>query len=199
MRNTLQSSLFDRWFEELCRIKHYSLRTVVSTSGERLASKSLPDKGGVYTFWWTGQNSILKSQKCNRNIALKGPSGKPVTLIIDDTWLGIDSNLPIPLYVGKTAANISVRIGKHLMLNSKRMFPLGLTAMKRKAPTTTCQLRAGIEHMFPTEKDTRNMILDNVGLSYIELHEEANSANRFYLEDLAIGRMKPAINVDVER
>ena len=44
-----------------------------------------------------------------------------------------------------------------------------------------------------------DLILDNVGLSYVLLDKDINAANRFYLEDLAIGLMRPPINVDVER
>ena len=49
------------------------------------------------------------------------------------------------------------------------------------------------------ESDTRTLILDNVGLSYVILPDDGNAANRFYLEDLAIGLMRPPLNVDTER
>ncbi len=199
MRNTLQSHLFERWYEELCRIKINSLKDIVYSNNVRLISNRLLKKGGIYTFWWTGKITMLASNKSNRNIILKGAGGKSIKLLIDDGWLGIESNLPVPLYVGKNASDLSKRIGQHLRLNSKRMFPIGTNIHKRKAPTTSCQLRAGIEHIFPNEKDTRNLILENIGLSYVELHGAEHSANRFYLEDLAIGRMKPVINVDIER
>jgi hypothetical protein len=44
-----------------------------------------------------------------------------------------------------------------------------------------------------------NLILENIGLSYVSLDGDANAANRFYLEDLAIGLMRPPFNVDIER
>ena len=53
--------------------------------------------------------------------------------------------------------------------------------------------------MFPAEEDTRTLILDNIGLSTVALDGDENSANRFYLEDLAIGLMRPPLNVDIER
>jgi len=56
---------------------------------------------------------------------------------------------------------------------------------------TTCQLRAGVEHMFPDEADPRTLILENVGLAVVELDGDYHAANRFYLEDLAIGLMRP--------
>ena len=71
--------------------------------------------------------------------------------------------------------------------------------MKPKAPTTSCQLRAGIDRLFPREENTRGIVLKHVGLSFVELDGNVNAANRFYLEDMAIGRMCPALNVDVER
>jgi len=53
--------------------------------------------------------------------------------------------------------------------------------------------------MFPSETDTRTLILDNVGLSFVELDGDDHAANRFYLEDLAVGLMRPPLNVDIER
>ena len=141
-----------RWFEELCRIRYLSLRETAIPGFSRILHGRLPTEGGVYAFWWTGKTSILKSKKCNRFLELKGPGGSPVLLKIDNAWLGIDTKLPIPLYVGKNAANISKRIGQHLRLQDKRMFPLGGNAKKMKAPTTSCQLRAGLEHLFPVKK-----------------------------------------------
>lgn len=79
------------------------------------------------------------------------------------------------------------------------MLPRGGDAKKAQRPTTSCQLRGGVEHLFPDLEDTRTLILDNIGLSYIELSGDANAANRFYLEDLAIGLMHPPLNVDIER
>jgi hypothetical protein len=48
-------------------------------------------------------------------------------------------------------------------------------------------------------KHTRDLILDNVGLSWVVLDGDEQAANRFYLEDLAIGLMRPILNIDVER
>ena len=70
---------------------------------------------------------------------------------------------------------------------------------KGRHPTTSCQLRAGIDHLFPNEADTRSMVLQNVGVSFVALPGDDNAANRFYLEDLAIGLMRPPLNVDIER
>jgi hypothetical protein len=39
----------------------------------------------------------------------------------------------------------------------------------------------------------------NVGLSWVALNGNDEAANRFCLEDLAIGLMRPILNIDVER
>jgi hypothetical protein len=194
----LQSGNLGRWFEELCRIRHRKLRYVIVSTGTRIATGKLPRKGGVYAFWWTGPLEILRNQ-ANRSIVLPGPNKRPVALEFDDEWLGLSTELPVPLYIGKTAGSIAKRIGQHIRLSEARLLPLGLSEQKQKRPTTSCQLRAGVEHIFPYERDTRALILDNVGLSYVVLDGDEHAAHRFYLEDLAIGMMHPPFNVDIER
>ena len=73
--------------------------------------------------------------------------------------------------------------------------PPGRGAEKAERPTTSCQLRAGIEHLFPNVADTRALTLDNVGLSFVVLTGDDHAANRFYLEDMAIGLMRPPLNM----
>lgn len=199
MPATLQGGSLGRWFEELCRIKHARLLDVVSLKKTQLRPGILPKQGGVYAFWWIGSKNLLMTPPCNRNIALKGPGGDHVIIKINDEWLGLSTGLPIPLYVGKSASKINKRIGQHLMLSKKRILSIAGGILKAKPPTTSCQLRAGIEHLFPKEKDTRSLILKNIGLSYVLIDGADNAANRFYLEDMAIGLMHPPLNVDVER
>jgi len=191
-----------RWFEELCRIKHEKLKDVVSPSGNcyRLRSGSLPKQGGVYAFWWTGSRDVLRSKQFNRTLNLHGPGGRTVEISVDDEWLGLDANLPVPLYIGKNAQSLSSRIGQHLLLGTpQRIFPTTIGSQRHKAPTTSCQLRAGFEHFFLSEKNPLELIFQNVGLSYVLLDGDDNGVNRFYLEDLAIGLMRPPFNVDIER
>jgi hypothetical protein len=194
----LRSGSLGRWFEQLCRIRRETLREITVSTGTRVATGKLPRKGGVYTFWWTGPLEILRDQ-ANRSIILPGPNERAVALEFDDEWLGLSTGLPVPLYVGKTATGIAQRIGLHLRLKTERMLAPGKGAAKHKPPTTTCQLRAGVEHIFPHERDTRTLMLDNVGLSYVVLDGDEHAAHRFYLEDLAIGMMHPPFNVDIER
>ena len=122
-----------------------------------------------------------------------------IRLQIDDEWLGLSTELPIPMYVGKTASGLGKRIGQHLRLAKPRILQPDGGPEKTPRPTTSCQLRAGIEDLFPSETDTRAIVLDNVGISFVELDGDDHAANRFYLEDLAIGLMRPPLNVDIER
>jgi len=199
MATTIHGGSIGRWFEELCRITHRSLRTLVVDNATSLRPNSLPRTGGVYVFWWTGDVNILCHSACNRDLILPGPGGRDVHLRVDDEWLGISTNLPVPLYAGKNADSIAKRVGSHLRLAQRRMLPLGGGANKAPRPTTLCQLRAGVEHLFPNEADSRSLTLENVGLSYVVLNGDDHAANRFYLEDLAIGLMRPPFNVDIER
>jgi len=200
MRACLDGGSLGRWFEQLCRIRHTQIREMTVRNGTRLRNDNdrLPDCSAIYAFWWTGGGRLLRSKHCRRDMILKGPGGKDVLLHINDDWLGLRTDLPIPLYVGKTAAGLRNRINQHLLLARQRILPRGQGAAKAKAPTTSCQLRAGIEHLFPDSPDTREIVLQNVGLSYVELDGEKHAANRFYLEDMAIGRMRPPFNVDIE-
>jgi hypothetical protein len=170
-----------RWFEKLCRLDHFQLREVVALDFKRLRPRALPSLGGVYAFWWTGPKDLLCSERCNRLIKLAGPGGRSVLIEIDDEWLGLDTSLP------------------NLRLSEERMLSLSGGPTKSPRPTTSCQLRWGVEHLFPNETDTRALILENVGLSYVRLHGDENAANRFYLEDLAVGLMRPPLNIDIER
>ena len=162
-------------------------------------SGALPSKGAVYAFWWTGDLEILRTDRCNRHIELAGPGGRPVAIEIDDEWLGYSAGLPIPLYVGKTADSLAKRVGQHLRLKDIRTTSLFEGTRKQPRPTTSCQLRAGVEHLFPAMANTRDLVLDNIGLSYVVLDGDHHAANRFYLEDLGVGLMRPALNIDIER
>lgn len=188
-----------RWHEQLCRIQILKLRDVAANDGRSVQARRLPQKGGVYCFWWTGSLGLLCGSDCNRHIELHGPGGRPVALLLDDEWLGLQAGFPIPLYVGKNADSMAKRVGQHLRLQDDRVTPIFEGSRKQARPTTSCQARAGIEHLFPQMTDTRSLVLDNIGLSWVELDSDEQAANRFYLEDLAIGLMRPILNIDVER
>lgn len=197
MKASVQGGSLERWFEELCRLKVNALKDLTIPTGMRLKPRILPTAGGVYAFWWTGFTKLLRNS--HRDLSLIGPGGRRINLHISDDWFGLDTELPVPLYVGKTAANLQKRIGQHLLLKTERALLLNKGTEKAKPPTTSCQLRAGIDHLFPNEPNTRTLVLENIGLSYVVLDGDLHPANRFYLEDMAIGHMRPPLNVDIER
>ncbi len=196
---TVHAGLQLRWFEQLCRIQVQRLRSVVTPRGGRIVSGTLPGSGGVYCFWWTGDLKPLDPPACNRHMEVVSPGGRVVPLEFDDEWLGVKAGLPIPPYVGKNADSIAARVAGHLMLGKDRVTPLFEERRKQRRPTISCQARAGVEHLFPRMPKTRDLMLDNVGLSWVALDGDDHAANRFFLEDLAIGLMRPILNVDVER
>ena len=104
MAFSISGGSLGRWFEQLCRIEFPRLGDSAAPSKSKLLPRSMPDHGGVYAFWWMTGPSLLRSRACNRTIVLKGPAGRHVPLVIDDEWLGTDTKLPIPMYVGKTAS-----------------------------------------------------------------------------------------------
>jgi hypothetical protein len=188
-----------RVFEELCRLKFSHVSEILQAGGTKVNSQALPDRGGVYAFWWTGDYSLLDSPKTSKTIKLKGPAGRQVDISINNFWTDPIGEFPIPLYVGKTADSLRKRIGLHLRLKEARSVRDIVDGKRSQKPTTTCQLRSGIDHLFPKKADTRNELMLCVGLSFVELHGDQFAADRFYIEDLAIGLMKPMFNVDIER
>ena len=63
--------------------------------------------------------------------------------------------------------------------------------------TSSCQLRAGIEHLFKNK--TRSSLEEKLKHFGISFYPETDFINRFYLEDLAIGYYRPWFNLDSER
>lgn len=188
-----------RWFEMLCRIQVPTIRSITLDHGRALRASRIPGKGGVYCFWWTGDTARLTTDECSRALTLHGPSGRPVAVVFDDEWLGLSTKAPIPLYVGKSADSLAKRVGQHLMLGRERAIPTFAGDRKQPRPTTSCQLRAGIDQLFPSLPSTRDLVLDSVGVSFVALGGDTHAVNRFYLEDLAIGMMRPPLNIDIER
>lgn len=197
--STVHAGTLQRWYEALCRISHPILRPLFGDTLRGLRPGALPSAGAVCCFWWTGPLALFDPAQCNRRSELPGPGRRYAAIQLDDEWLGIDAGLPVPLNVGKTADNVAKRVGQHIRIMDVRTTPQFHGSRKQPRPTTGCQLRAGVEHLFPRMADTRAFILDNVGLSYVEMDGDQHAANRFYLEDYAIGLMRPALNIDIER
>jgi len=199
---TVHPGSIERMMECLCRIRVSPLGDVFRPHGAAYAldgkAEEPPHFGGVYAYWWTGAPELLAQME--RRVIFHGPGGRDVEVVVDDEWLGLDARQPVPLYVGKTADSIRRRMGLHLRLGSiGRILPAGRGLKKAKAPTTSCQLRAGIERVFPRDDEPLRLIREHVGMSYVALDGDEHAANRFYLENLAIGRMRPLLNMDVER
>jgi hypothetical protein len=170
-----------------------SIRTVRAIYAERAAP--LPNGPGVYAFWWVGdRQSLLRS---NRHVVLKGPSGQLVDVEYRDWW---PKDLSFPcLYVGK-----STNIKKRFSLHIKRRCPGRLHQphpenWKATPNTTSCQLRWGIEHIFPQENDPLTVVLDRVGFSYSTDFPDNAIAERFFEEDRLVGAWRPWFNIDSER
>ena len=155
----------------------------------------VPEKPGVYAFWWIGELQVLLDS--NRTMKVKGPGGNPQNIYLGDWWPD-DLHYPC-LYVGRST-NLRQRIQRHVMASKvERLHHIPSDGTKQKPETTTCQLRYGIEHIFPKDKEPLNKIFNQVGYSYRTEFGENAVAERFYTEDLLIGTWRPWFNVDSER
>jgi hypothetical protein len=90
MASSIAGGSLGRWFEQLCRIRHQTLRSIVTERNEALAPRALPAHGGVYAFWWTGELSLLSAPDCNRDLILVGPKAHSVHLM---SGFGVASTL----------------------------------------------------------------------------------------------------------
>jgi hypothetical protein len=155
----------------------------------------LPGDPGVYAFWWLGERATLLS--ANRHIVLKGPREQLVDVEYRDWW---PKELVYPcLYVGKTT-NMRKRFSLHI----KRDCPGRLHAAhpehwKAVPKTTSCQLRWGIEHVFPNEPEPLGIIFRSIGFSYRTDFPDNAIAERFFEEDRLAGTWRPWFNIDSER
>lgn len=162
---------------------------------------NLPEKPGVYAFWWMGERMDLLS--ANREIILAGPGGDDIKIVYEDWW---HQKRDYPcLYIGKST-NIKNRFSKHLRRGSKeRLHYIADDNRKVKPVATTCQLRHGIEHVFKNHTNPLDLIMENVGFSYIlDFSENTDYSKnqvvvRFFMEDLLIGKWRPWFNIDSER
>ena len=160
--------------------------------GQRI---DIPEKPGVYAFWWTGDLKELLN--ANRHIVFKGPAGQPVDVEFIDWW---PPEIEYPcLYVGKST-NIKRRFSMHIKRKCRgRLHEIPVTNEKQKPKTTSCQLRYGIEHIFKEQQNPLDIIFEKVGFSYKINFSENAIAERFFTEDRLIGTWRPWFNVDSER
>jgi hypothetical protein len=156
----------------------------------------LPDIPGVYAFWWLGDKDELLN--ANTHMMLKGPGGESMSVEYRDWW---PSELKYPcLYVGKTT-RIKNRFSMHIRNGtSGRMHESPNEKNEKIKPkTTSCQLRFGIEHVFNNEKKPLKLIHENIGFSYEVIDGDNAIVERFFKEDLLIGKWRPWFNIDSER
>jgi hypothetical protein len=155
----------------------------------------IPSKPGVYAFWWIGRrDDLLKS---NRTVLLKGPNEVRMPVEYRDWW---PDELIYPcLYVGKST-NLRKRFGLHIKSNSRGRLHVPHVEHHKATPnTTSCQLRWGIEHIFPSESDPLGLIRSSVGFSYRDDFADNAIAERFFEEDRLVGTWRPWFNIDSER
>jgi hypothetical protein len=158
--------------------------------------RDVPDCPGVYAFWWIGEKATLLA--ANRTVLVKGSKRRRVQITYGDWW---PETLAYPcLYIGKTTS-LKDRFALHIMSGSpKRLHKAHKKHHKAPPKTSSCQLRWGIEHIFPQETTPLSVIKESVGFSYQTDFPEANAvAERFFLEDLLVGQWRPWFNLDSER
>jgi hypothetical protein len=169
------------------------IQSVQSISADR--NRSLPEIPGVYAFWWIGNRETLL--RANRKIVLKGPGGQLVDVEYGNWWSDV---LEYPcLYVGKST-NIRKRFGLHLKTGTTgRLHEPDPAHRKVKPRTSSCQLRWGIEHIFPNEIDPLSLIATSVGFSFRTEFSGNATVERFFEEDRLVGAWRPWFNIDSER
>ncbi|MDZ4050349.1 MAG: GIY-YIG nuclease family protein [Limnobacter sp.] len=174
----------------------HTAQSILSVDTHLNARPSLiPPEPGVYAFWWIGnRDDLLKS---NRTVLLKGPNEVRMKVEYRDWW---PRELIYPcLYVGKST-NLRKRFGLHIKSNSHgRLHVPHIEHHKATPSTTSCQLRWGIEHVFPSEIDPLRLIRSSVGFSYRNDFADNAIAERFFEEDRLVGTWRPWFNIDSER
>lgn len=155
----------------------------------------LPERPGVYAFWWVASKAQLMA--ANRHIILKGPNLQPVGVEYQDWW---PPELQYPcLYAGKST-NVRKRFAQHIKQGSAgRLRQAQPRQVKLGSGVTFCQLRLGIEQIFPDEQDPLSLIFRSVGFSYRADFPENAIAERFFEESRLVGIWRPWFNIESER
>lgn len=157
---------------------------------------------GLYAFWL--KSSCMKTLSLlNYKVQLKGPKDMNAVgnhKYYECTWGWEYDEEWILLYVGKTT-NFKNRLGMHFKLKTNSSdWPKSEDGTLSK-PTTSCQLRSGIEHLInsnrrSSEIEVIEFMRENL---WVSNHEIKDASQRFYAEDLAIGQGCPWFNLDSER
>lgn len=190
---------------------YMNCETHIKPIGEYICSNGIdvPEKPGVYAFWWTGPKETLLAG--TRDIKLKGPKIKPESPDAnskdsDENWVNVDYHdwwpdcLDYPcLYIGKTT-KLKQRFRQHIMLGTRgRRHEPQPHNRKAKPANSSCQLRRGIEHVFPNVSEPLDLIHSSVGFSFRDDFSDNAVAERFFEETRLIGLWRPWFNIDSER
>ena len=182
------------------------IKSILNEDFKFISPLEFDDEPAVYGFWWTGDLSDLKNG--SRDVNLAGKNSKNRTEDHDLKWetdwfqKGLDI---FPLYIGKTTVlkqrvkqHFHTSIPKNDWYNLNRPKCKGVPNKRIIKHTTSCQFRAGFEHLFRNRTDRYDKVRENVVLTFLTF-DKKEVANRFYLEDLLIGHYRPWFNLDSER
>jgi hypothetical protein len=200
-----ETGRYSKWMRQLSRARELPLRW----QGKPGQSNAIcewsvlddpPRHGGVYAIWWnaTGSEAFVK-KSVGKTLHFSGPQGHgEIPLTITRRHFTRQKNGMIPLYVGKSFRSISKRVGQHLCLGSARMVEQVDCGRVTPRKRTSCQVRDRLDRLYPELDDTRSLIA-SLRISWVELCGVSHFADRFYLEDLAVGLWRPLFNLDTER
>lgn len=187
----MDASLIDKKVEYLLnKSMSYALEQLLVIKGRSIRYSRLATiNPSIYAFWL--DNSNKEAEVLHRIVKITGPNGSNEEITLD--W-NLDNDF-ILLYVGKTT-NFKNRLKKHLLLGTQAWKHNAENYLNKK--TSSCQLRAGVEHLIKHSSIDSGIdfMLSNIRVSVIEMD---GLIERFYAEDLAIGKGKPWFNVDSER
>lgn len=160
-------------------------------------------EAGLYSLWWTGDTELLAT--LNRSVSFKGKfqpnrvrkEGETGDHISHSSVWDMTGNATTCMYVGKST-RIQNRIRLHLMAGKDPWFQKeGRPQAGLLKPTTSCQMRSGIEHLFQHLEPSK--LIDKLAHFSVSWVPETSFVERFYAEELAIGCFRPWFNLDCER
>lgn len=169
--------------------------------------RSVNTKEGLYSVWWTGDLSFLKS--LNLDVSFQGKQTVAANAALgilaeyepaEWTW-SVPDRGPVCMYVGKST-NVQNRLRQHVA--DFRRFDTWYEDRESHPPrrllkrNSACQVRAGIEHLF-RNYPTLLSLDDKLSHFSYSFESETCFQERFYAEDLAIGVFRPWFNLDCER
>ena len=204
MRNILNKYLDQLIEKELIPLNELIKEDLSAFQHGKLKEHGICDKQAVYCFWWFGSKKELGNSETLVKLKGKKISDEKKYKEHKVTWKtnwfpkGLSR---YPLYIGKSTV-LASRIKQHLCLSKKYWYTDKSMVRKprhyliRPKNNTSCQFRSGFEHLFRGNKMKNEMLLNKVGITFLPIE---SVAERFYLEDLAIGSLRPWFNLDSER